>query len=138
MAAFNFKLLTPNGVIVNGLECDSLIIPTSRGEVNVLKNHTHFLTELGTGVLTAKTNEGEKHFSVCAGTLKVLKGEVTALSMTSELSADIDVDRAEIAKKKAQAKLAGSDALSRMELIKFRRKLERAEMRIRLGYLRGQ
>lgn len=138
MAAFNLKLYTPGGVVVKSLECESLTIPTTRGEVNVLKDHTHFLTELGTGILTAKTaNEGDRHFLVTAGTLKVLKGEVTVLSITSETADKIDLERAKEAKKKAEEKLSGNDALTDIDLIKYRRKLERAEMRMKLAYLRG-
>lgn len=139
MSSFELDLFTPVGVVSRGLKCESLIIPTVRGEVNVLKDHTHFLTELGTGTITAKgTPEGDRHFTVAAGTLKVLKGKVTVLSFTSEPADKIDVERAEKAKKLAQEKLSGKDPLTDLELTKYRRKLERAEARLRASYLRGQ
>jgi hypothetical protein len=46
------------------------------------------------------------------------------------------VERAKAAKAKAASRLAGESNLSDVELIKFRRKLERADMRLRLGNLR--
>jgi F-type H+-transporting ATPase subunit epsilon len=137
MAAFKLNIFTPQGVVVKNMECDSLVIQTVRGQINVLPEHTHFLTELGTGILTAKTSAGDRHFSTTAGTCKILKNDVTILSFTSETPDKIDVERATRAKELAAKKLSGGDSLSDQELIKYRRKLERAEIRLKLAYLRG-
>lgn len=136
MAAFKLNLFTPKGVVIKDLECNDIVIPTVRGEINILPEHTHILTELGTGVLTAKTNMGTRHFSVTAGLCRVLKDTVTILSFTSERTEDIDIERAKAAKAKAHDRLSGKESLSDVELIKFRRKLERAELRLRLANLK--
>jgi len=137
MAAFKLNLFTPKGTVVKGIECSEITVPTVRGEINILPDHTHILTELGTGVLTAKTTDGSvRHFSVTAGLCRVMQDAVTILSFTSERPQDIDVERAKAAKAKAASRLAGESNLSDVELIKFRRKLERADMRLRLGNLR--
>ncbi len=137
MAAFKLNLFTPKGTVVKGIECSEITVPTVRGEINILPDHTHILTELGTGVLTAKTADGSvRHFSVTAGLCRVMQDAVTILSFTSERPQDIDVERAKAAKAKAASRLAGESNLSDVELIKFRRKLERADMRLRLGNLR--
>lgn len=137
MAAFKLNLFTPKGTVVKGIECTEITVPTVRGEINILPDHTHILTELGTGVLTAKTTDGSvRHFSVTAGLCRVMQDAVTILSFTSERPQDIDVERAKAAKAKAASRLAGEGNLSDVELIKFRRKLERADMRLRLGNLR--
>ncbi|MBY0516080.1 MAG: ATP synthase F1 subunit epsilon [Bacteriovoracaceae bacterium] len=136
MAAFKLNLFTPKGNVVKGLECSDITVPTVRGEINILPDHTHILTELGTGVLTAKTSDGAvRHFSVTAGLCRVMQDTVTVLSFTSEKPEQIDIERAKAAKAKAASRLAGESNLSDVELIKFRRKLERAEMRLRLGNL---
>lgn len=137
MAAFKLNLYTPKGVIVKDLECNDIVIPTVRGDINILPDHTHILTELGTGILTAKTNTGARHFSVTAGLCRVLKDTVTILSFTSEKAEDIDVERAKTTKKKTEDRLAGkAESLTDVDLIKFRRKLERAEMRLKLANLK--
>lgn len=135
-AAFKLNLFTPKGVVIKDLECNDIIIPTVRGEINILPEHTHILTELGTGILTAKTPNGVRHFSVTAGLCRVLKDTVTILSFTSEKSTDIDIERAKASKAKATSRLSGETSLSDVDLIKFRRKMERAEMRIRLANLK--
>jgi F-type H+-transporting ATPase subunit epsilon len=135
-SAFKLNLFTPKGVVIKDLECNDIIIPTVRGEINVLPDHTHILTELSTGVLSAKTSMGVRHFSITAGLCRVLKDTVTVLSFTSEKSEEIDLERAKSAKAKATDRLSGKESLSDVELIKFRRKLERAELRVRLANLK--
>lgn len=132
-SAFKLNLFTPKGVVIKDLECNDIIIPTVRGEINILPDHTHILTELSTGVMTAKTSLGARHFSVTAGLCRVLKDTVTILSFTSEKAEDVDLERAKAAKAKAVDRLSGKENLTDVDLIKFRRKLERAELRIRLA-----
>jgi F-type H+-transporting ATPase subunit epsilon len=135
-SAFKLNLFTPKGVVIKDLECNDIVIPTVRGEINILPEHTHILTELSTGVLTAKTTMGLRHFSVTAGLCRVLADTVTILSFTSERAEDIDLERAKSAKAKAMDRLSGKENLTDVDLIKFRRKLERAELRLRLANLK--
>ncbi len=135
-SAFKLNLFTPKGVVIKDLECNDIVIPTVRGEINILPEHTHILTELGTGILTAKTEMGPRHFSVTAGLCRVLKDTVTILSFTSERAEEIDLERARNAKIKATDRLSGKENLTDVDLINFRRKLERAELRIRLANLK--
>jgi F-type H+-transporting ATPase subunit epsilon len=134
---FSLKLLTPSGVVVKNLECSDLIIPTVRGEINVLPDHTHILTELSTGVMTVKSGESKRHFHVTHGLCKVLKNEVSILAITSESADSIDIERVKKAQQLAQEKLSGKDPLTDVELIKYQRKLERSQARMRAAYLHG-
>jgi F-type H+-transporting ATPase subunit epsilon len=135
-SAFKLNLFTPKGVVIKDLECNDIVIPTIRGEINILPEHTHILTELSTGILTAKTPMGTRNFSVTAGLCRVLKDTVTVLSFTSERPEDIDIERAKSAKAKAHDRLSGKESLTDVDLIKFRRKMERAELRLRLANLK--
>lgn len=136
MAAFKLNLYTPKGVVIKDLECDDLVIPTVRGQINILPEHTHILTELSTGIMTVKTSMGTRHFTVTAGLCRVLKDTVTILAFTSEKAEDVDVERAKSAKAKAMDRLSGKEVISDVDLIKFRRKLERAELRLRAANLK--
>jgi F-type H+-transporting ATPase subunit epsilon len=122
--------------VIRDLECNDIVIPTVRGEINILPEHTHILTELSTGILTAKTPNGVRNFSVTAGLCRVLADTVTILSFTSERAEDVDMERAKLAKAKAMDRLSGKESLTDVDLLKFRRKLERAEMRLRAANLR--
>lgn len=133
---FALNIYTPNGVVVRGLKCESLIIPTVNGVINVLPGHTHILGQLATGIMTVVTGMGNRHFSCTAGLVKVLKNEITVLSYTTEKAEDIDIERAKSAKAKAESRLHSKEALSNAEYIKFQRKLERAAARIQLAKIK--
>ncbi len=135
MSSFKLNIFTPNGVVVDGYSCEELVIPTERGIINVLKGHTHLISELGTGVLKAKLDNGQvRNFTVAGGLVKVLGENVTLLAKTSEDSEKIDLERAKSALSKAQSRLSGN--ATSVEVIKFQRKLERAKARIKIANLK--
>jgi F-type H+-transporting ATPase subunit epsilon len=138
MSNFLLNIYTPNGVVIKSLKCSELTIPTVRGEINVLPGHTHVLTELDTGIMTAKTESNNRHFSMTAGLCKILGDNITILSTTSECAEDIDVDRAKSAKSKAESRLQGNEVLTDVDLIKYQRKLQRANTRLRLAERHNQ
>ena len=133
MSEFKLNIFTPNGIIIKGLNCESFIVPTINGEINVLPGHINLISELATGVLSAKTSMGSRNFSMTAGLLKVIGNEVNVLSTTSETAEQIDIERANAAKAKAESRLSGKEALTDVQTLKFQRKLERAKMRIHLA-----
>lgn len=135
MSSFRLNIYTPSGVVVDRYPCEELIIPTSTGLINILKGHTHMITELGTGVLTAKLGNGQsRHFTMAGGLCKILGKEITLLAKTSESSDTIDHERAKSALAKAESRLKGS--VSSVEVIKFQRKVERAKNRIKVANLK--
>lgn len=136
MSEFKLNIFTPHGIIIKGLDCESFIVPTINGEINVLPGHINLISELSTGVLTAKTDMGTRNFSMTAGLLKVIGNEVNVLSTTSETAEEIDIERAKSALAKAESRLSGKEALTDVQTLKFQRKLERAKMRIHLAHMK--
>ena len=133
MANYTVDILTPSSSVVKGLKADSLLVPTIKGQINVLADHTHVVTRLGNGVLEVKSSEGNRKFHVTHGSFKVLKDKVTILSTVAETEDQIDLDRAKKAEAKAKDKLSGKDNLTDEELLKFQRKLRRAEIRLKMA-----
>lgn len=135
MSNFTLNIYTPNGIVAAGYSCDELTVPTSTGQINILKGHTHLITKLTTGVLTAKVNATQnRHFTVAGGMLKVLGNQVTVLAKTSEKADAIDMERAKSALSKAESRL--SSGVASVELIKYQRKVERAKNRLKLANLK--
>ncbi len=134
MNHFTVDVLTPNRVVARNVPAEALLIPTTRGQINVLPNHTHVVTQLSTGVLSifGGSDDPDRHFTVSHGICKVLEDKVVILSNTSEEVHEINVERAERALKFAEEQL-GSKALDDQELVKFQRKAERARLRIQLA-----
>jgi F-type H+-transporting ATPase subunit epsilon len=137
MATTNFKVsvYTPNRVLVKEFPAESLLIPTVRGQINLLRDHTHIVSRLETGTLSmfGGADDPDRHFSVTTGICKVLQDSVIILSNAAEEQHEVDKDRAERALKNAQGVLAGSESLDDETFEKYSRKVERAKLRIQLA-----
>ncbi|MBP9680061.1 MAG: F0F1 ATP synthase subunit epsilon, partial [Bacteriovorax sp.] len=99
MKYFTVEILTPSKIIAKGVLADSLLIPTVRGQINVLENHTHIVTKLAAGVLSVfgGADYADRHFALSTGICKVLEDKVMILANTAEESTDVDVERAKLA-----------------------------------------
>jgi F-type H+-transporting ATPase subunit epsilon len=135
MNSYTVDILTPSKVIARGVVAESLLVETSRGQINILKDHTHMITNLGTGQVSIFGGESDpdRFFSVTKGICKVLNDKVTILADTSEESHEIDVERATQSLENAKNILATSDSLTDVEIEKYRRKVERAQLRLQLA-----
>ena len=133
MSFFNVDILTPQSALARGIEADSVLIPTTTGEIQVLPNHTHIVTELSTGALTIKQGNSVTQYSITTGTCRVLNNKITILSNVCEKAELIDLERAESALSGSQTKLLGNSLNSEDEYVKYQRKLERAKLRIELS-----
>ncbi len=136
MSNLTVDLLTPSGTIIKNFAGDEVKVPLLSGEIGVLTGHESLVGQLGSGIVEIKTASKVYRFFVSHGICKVEENRVLLLSTTSEPEDKIDLDRAKNALKRAQAKLANPDQLSSEELIKYQRKLDRAQARIQLAYIR--
>ncbi len=132
MSFFKVDILTPNKAIAKDLEVDSLLVPTVSGQINLLPNHTHILEKLDTGILVVKTKNGDDYFSITTGVCKLIKDKVVILTNVCEHISELDFERAKTAKTKAQEKLNASAGMDQTDFIKYYRKLDRAEMRLKM------
>ena len=83
-ASFQFRLITPTGVVFEGsVEEVSAIGPL--GEFGVLADHINFITSLVPGVLEARLAEGRAmHWVVSGGLAEVKDGVLTMLASSAE------------------------------------------------------
>src|SRR3712207_4839443 len=99
------EIVTPDRSIVRE-DVDELQLPGSEGYLGVLPGHTPLLTTLAVGEMWYRIG-GETHYlAVAGGFAEVLPDRVTILANVAERAQDIDVTRAEAAKKRAEERLA--------------------------------
>ena len=84
-------------------------LPGANGYLGVLPGHAPLMTELGIGELTYQGAGQPEPISVVRGFAEVLPDRVTVLAETAELAAEIDLERAEAAKARAEKRLAAGD-----------------------------
>lgn len=127
------EVVTPQKAVVSE-EVQSVVAPGSEGEFGVLKNHTTFLTSLNTGTLRYTDSKGEQRYLfVNGGFAEVLPDKVTILAESAERRRDIDLARAEQAKKRAEQRLA--DKSGNVDFARAEAALKRAIHRINIKNL---
>jgi len=109
MAEHTFKLevITPDRVVVSDGGVVSVVAPGSEGYFGVLANHAPMMAELRIGELAFRRADGTSAImAVGGGFLQVFENSVSVLAECAELANEIDVQRAEQAKKRAEERLA--------------------------------
>lgn len=127
MTSFPLKIVTPDGLLFDG-QAEEIVVRTITGDMGVMAGHINTVAPLGMGQAMVLIN-GERRYAACiGGMLSVLKGEVTLVPTTFEWAQDIDVDRAEVSRQRAQ-KILDDKAASNMELRLAEARLKRALVR---------
>jgi F-type H+-transporting ATPase subunit epsilon len=87
---------------------DEVEIPGAEGYFGVLPGHTPMLALLGAGELWYRQGTEKHYFSMAFGFAEVQPEQVTVLAQIAERADEIDLARAEAAKKRAEERLAKS------------------------------
>ena len=95
------EIVTPERSLVSQL-VDEVQLPGSEGYFGVLPGHTPLLTTLQVGELWYRIGQEQQHLAVAFGFAEVLPERVTVLAQIAEKPEDIDVPRAEAARKRAE------------------------------------
>ncbi len=99
------EVVTPKGAVLSE-DVDIVTAPGYGGEFGVLANHAPFLSTIKIGVLSYKKEGSEDQLMISGGFCKVSDNQITFLVESAEHGRDIDVDRALLAKERAEKRLA--------------------------------
>jgi len=102
------QIVSADRLLVNE-QVDEVEIPGSQGYLGVLPGHTPLLATLQVGELWYRQGPGEgvKHYlSIAFGFVEVQPDRVTILAQIAEPAQEIDLARAEAAKKRAEERLS--------------------------------
>lgn len=89
---------------------DEVEIPGADGYFGVLPGHTPLLALLGAGELWYRQGQEKHYLAICFGFAEVLPDRVTILAEVAERSHEIDVARAEAARKRAEQRMTAPAA----------------------------
>ncbi len=84
---------------------DEVQIPGTQGYLGVLPGHTPLLTTLQVGQLWYRQGQEKHYLSIAFGFAEIQPDRVTILAQIAERADEIDVTRAEAAKKRAEDRL---------------------------------
>jgi F-type H+-transporting ATPase subunit epsilon len=98
------EIVTPDRSLLRE-EVDEVVVPGTEGELGILPGHTPLLSTLKIGELWYRQGQ-EKHFlAIAFGFVEILPDRVTVLADVGERAQEIDVQRAERAKQRAEERL---------------------------------
>ena len=106
---FKIEIITPDRVFYTG-EADFLEFTTADGEIGVYKDHIPLTTVLAPGIVTIHNGDDIKSAEVHAGFAEILGDRVSLLAEVAEWPDEIDVERAEAAKARAEERLQNHTA----------------------------
>ncbi|HWX55254.1 MAG TPA: F0F1 ATP synthase subunit epsilon [Verrucomicrobiae bacterium] len=98
------EIVTPDRLVVNDT-AEYIEIPGKTGHLGVLPGHAPLITEIGVGEISYRSGNDTRRLAVAWGFAEVLPAKVTILAETAERAEDIDVARAEAAKRRAEEEL---------------------------------
>ncbi len=99
------EIVSQDRMVYQG-EADMVLLPGSEGMMGILPDHAPLLTTLKLGVVTVRSGGSEEYFTIAGGIAEVQPDVITILADAAENVAEIDVERAEAARRRAEEALA--------------------------------
>ena len=130
MEGLRLDIVTPDKVVLS-TDVDYVGAPGVDGQFGLLPDHAPMLSALKVGDLYYRKGNETHWVFVSGGFAQISDNKVTILAESAELAADIDLDRAEQAKARAEKRLA--EAQPDTDVARAELALKRAISRIRVA-----
>ena len=102
---FLLKIITPDRIFYEG-EASMVEFNTTEGEIGIYREHVPTTVIVAPGILTITEDGGEKDAALHAGFAEILQDKVTIMAEVIEWPTEIDLERAEEARRRAEERLA--------------------------------
>lgn len=130
MATFHLEVVTPDKSLVKE-EVEMAICPGTEGEFGILPNHISLLAALRIGALRYRKDGKDYTLFIGGGFVDMHNNKCSVLAESAERTEDIDLARAEEARKRAEIRL--NEKKSDVDEIRARIALKKAILRLQLG-----
>ena len=127
---FRLEVISPERIFYSG-DVEMLELTTTEVEIGIYADHIPLTTIIAPGVMTiTETGSQLKQAAVLEGFMEITQEKVTVMAQSCEWPEEIDTNRAQEARARAERRLKSSDAninMSRAELA-LRKSLIRLEV----------
>lgn len=125
------EIITAEEIVQTEENLDVLIVPGSEGQLAILPRHAPLMTTLDYGELIFRRGTNETSFAIGGGFLEVHSDKVTVLADVAENADEIDAERAEEARKRAEERIQNPSAdQTSVDLARAQASLQRALLRL--------
>ena len=129
--ALKFDIVTAERLVFSDEGVDEVTAPGSEGELTVLPMHAPLLTMIKPGLMRLVKGGEEVDMAITGGFLEVRDNRVTILADAAERAEEIDVVRAEEARRRAERRL--EERVSEEDLARAAAALQRALLRLKVA-----
>ncbi len=99
------EIVSQDRIVFQG-DADMVLLPGTEGEMGILPHHAPLLTTLKYGIIRVRSQGQETVFTVSGGIAEIQPDIITVLADAAENVEEIDIQRAEAARKRAEESLA--------------------------------
>ncbi|MBS9336906.1 F0F1 ATP synthase subunit epsilon [Fructobacillus parabroussonetiae] len=133
------KIVTPEGQIYDQSGAEIAVINTKGGQLGIMAGHEPILAALSIDELVVKKDDQKRSLAVNGGVAEFSNNLLTVIADSAEIADDIDIDRAQNAKNRAQARLEhAQEVKNQREIDMAHVALMRAINRIHVGSVQGK
>lgn len=130
MSTFLLEIVTPERKVY-AEQVDMIVVKGVAGDLGILPNHIPLVTPLKIAPVHIKQGNVNVYIAVSGGFMEVGKDKVIILAENAELPGDIDVERARIAKARAEGRL--NDKAEHVDFHRAEMAMQKALMRINVS-----
>jgi F-type H+-transporting ATPase subunit epsilon len=130
------EIVTAERIVYSAEGIDEVVAPGSEGEFAVLPQHAAFITTLDAGELRLVRSGESEVMAITGGFFEVRNDRVVILADAAERVEEIDIARAEAARRRAEESLLERRELA--DLVQVEAALRRALARLRVAERRGR
>lgn len=118
-------------------QVDAVNLPAQDGRMGVLPNHMVMLTALDFGEIVIRRGSDEEYFAIGGGFAEILPDKITILADSAEHVAEIDIQRAQRSRERAEKAMSEGIAEDSERYAQIEAALRRAQVRIEVSRRRG-
>ena len=130
-------IVTQERLVFSG-EVDSVSLPGSEGRMGILPNHAPLLTALGFGEIITRKDGEEAFFAIGGGFVEIQPNKVIVLADSAEQADEIDLERAQQARDRAEKAMAAGVTDDPMRYAQLQASLRRANIRLDVSRKRSK
>lgn len=131
------KVATPQGLILSEESVEKMTLPTVNGPITILPDHVSLITLLESGEVQIHIGNTIQELAVSKGIIEISSTDketiVNVMADTAERAEDIDVDRAEEARKKALEYMQKQEEFAEQDFSMLQAKIEKELSRVNVG-----
>lgn len=120
-------LITPERLFFHEPAAESVLVPTTKGQIGVFSGHAPLMSLIGMGELRVRTTDAEESIAVYGGIVRICHDHVTLLVDSAEFAHDLDLETTYL------ARLAAEIDLHSNVCSETRHALQRAKLREHLA-----